>query len=82
MATDNDAVVVQGEKNRKNLNYKEMIAEIDGLMDRLNDRLSTDGVPGGSDEDSATDAAVTAAKVQTAIISGRVDVLFPYVQQS
>lgn len=82
MATDNDAITVQGVINNKNLNYKEMIAEIDGLLDRLNARLSTDGTVGGSDEDSATDAAVIAAKVQTAVVSGRVDVLFPYVQQS
>lgn len=82
MATDNDATAIQGVVNSKNLNYKEMIAEIDGLMDRLNARLSTDGTVGGADEDAATDAAVTAAKVQTAAISARVDVLFPYVQQS
>lgn len=82
MATDNDAVAVQGVKNRKNLNYKEVIAEINERLDRLNDRLSTDGKDGGSDEDSGTDAAVVLAKVQTAAISARVDVLFPYVQQS
>lgn len=80
MATDNDAILIQQQKNQKNLSYKETIAEINGKLDLLNDRLSTDGAPGGSDEDAGTDAAVVLAKVQTAAISARVDVLFPYVQ--
>ena len=79
MATDNDATAIQGVINYKNQEYKDDIALIDRVLDRLNDRLSTDGMEGGTDEDSGTDDAVVAAKVQTALIFARVDVLFPYV---
>ncbi len=80
MATDNDAILIQSAKDRKNLSYKEILEEINGLLDTLNDRLSTDGAAGGSDFDSATDTAVIAAKVQTAVISGRVDALFVHTK--
>ena len=89
MATDNDTPTVQGLKNRKNLEYKEDIALIDARLDRLNARLSadvdTDDGKGGTEDgtvDTATNAAVVLAKVQTDDIADRVDVLFPYVQQS
>ena len=83
MAVDNDATAVQGVKNKKNLEYKDDIATIDGMFDLLGERLSTGTDAGTADgtPDSATASAITDAKVQTAAISARVDVLIPYVQR-
>jgi len=81
MAVDNDATAVQGVINLKNLEYKEDIALIDARLDRLGARLST-GTDAGTEDgtpDSGTATAIAAAKVQSAAISARVDVLFPYV---
>ena len=79
MATDNETNLALTASNRKNLAYKERTAKADAEVDLLNSRLSDDGTDDGT-PDSATDAAVTAIKVQTAIIDGRIDVLFPLVK--
>ena len=77
MATDNDAIQAQHVVSNKNREYATAIANVDAALDVLNARLSTDGLVGGSDEDAGTDAAIVLAKVQTAAIAARVDVLFP-----
>ena len=75
MTTENARLQAQELINRKNASYHEIVTAIDANLDILNHLLSSTGKAGGT-EDSATDTAVTAAKVQTAIITGRINVLF------